>query len=164
VNPQLSAAKSFPPEHRRNPNKYLGVSSWSLGIVPTHIRKKIATMKSPRTSTVLALATCASYAAAILTFKIAKHPEAKSRRRHLSGRNTITSVLYNNVTGGSYYAEVNVGTPGQKQTLAIDTGSSDVWLLSSNADLCSDPTVSLFTGEGCGSTCKCCCSVVSYSY
>jgi hypothetical protein len=60
--------------------------------------------------------------------------------------------------------EVNVGTPGQKQTLAIDTGSSDVWLLSSTADLCSDPTVSLFTGEGCGSTCKYLCLAIIYHY
>jgi Eukaryotic aspartyl protease len=47
-----------------------------------------------------------------------------------------------------------VGSPGQKQTLALDTGSSDVWLLSATADLCTDPEVQAYVGGGCGSTCK----------
>lgn len=75
-------------------------------------------------------------------------------KRSLTARGSVTAVLNNNVTGGSYYVEVNVGTPGQKQTLALDTGSSDVFMLSSTADLCTDPEIQQDVGTGCASECK----------
>lgn len=37
---------------------------------------------------------------------------------------------------GGYYAEVALGTPPQPVTLILDTGSSDVWVLDTHADLC----------------------------
>lgn len=49
---------------------------------------------------------------------------------------TITQSLINNITAGSYLAEVKVGTPPQTMTLALDTGSSDVWVVSSDAEIC----------------------------
>ncbi|KAI0118441.1 aspartic peptidase domain-containing protein [Nemania sp. FL0031] len=49
---------------------------------------------------------------------------------------TFSQELNNNLTGGGYYAEVALGTPPQPVTLIIDTGSSDVWVLDANADLC----------------------------
>ena len=58
--------------------------------------------------------------------------------------------------------EVNVGSPGQKQTLALDTGSSDVWLLSATADLCTDAYLQEDVGDGCASTCKYCLSMYDF--
>lgn len=49
---------------------------------------------------------------------------------------TITESLVNNVTAGSYIATVHVGTPPQTMSLVLDTGSSDVWVVSSTADVC----------------------------
>ena len=37
-----------------------------------------------------------------------------------------------------YMANVTIGTPPQDIALAIDTGSSDIWMLSSKADICND--------------------------
>ncbi|KAI1759104.1 aspartic peptidase domain-containing protein [Hypoxylon sp. FL1150] len=49
---------------------------------------------------------------------------------------TYSQELNNNLTGGGYYAQVSVGTPAQTVDLIVDTGSSDVWVLDSDADLC----------------------------
>ncbi|ORY55283.1 aspartic peptidase domain-containing protein [Pseudomassariella vexata] len=65
---------------------------------------------------------------------------------------TWTQELQNNLTGGGYHAEVEVGTPGQKVSLVIDTGSSDVWVIDSNADLCIDPDMQEVYGGGCIAT------------
>lgn len=58
--------------------------------------------------------------------------------RARSKRNTYTQSLSNNITGAGYYADITVGTPPQNVSLVLDTGSSDLWLLSSEADLCED--------------------------
>lgn len=58
------------------------------------------------------------------------------RPRHLLSRSTITEILANNETGGSYMATVTVGTPPQSLSLVLDTGSSDVFVLSKTADEC----------------------------
>lgn len=50
-------------------------------------------------------------------------------------------------------AQVTVGTPPQKQNLVIDTGSSDVWMLSSQAVVCADRRYIAYYG-GCSSVCK----------
>ncbi|TVY87479.1 putative aspartic-type endopeptidase, partial [Lachnellula willkommii] len=107
-------------------------------------------MKSPRGLTALAGAILVSYTAATVTMNIARGPNLN--RRSLAARDSITAVLNNNITGGSYYVDVNVGSPGQKQTVALDTGSSDVWLLSSTADLCTDPDLQETLGDGCTTT------------
>ncbi|KAF8859938.1 acid protease, partial [Acephala macrosclerotiorum] len=66
---------------------------------------------------------------------------------------TITESLANNFTRGDYIAQVSVGTPSQTLTLAIDTGSSDVWMLSSTTDLCTDSELQDYYGTGgCAST------------
>jgi hypothetical protein len=49
---------------------------------------------------------------------------------------------------------VQVGTPGQTQTLAIDTGSSDVWVLDVDADGCTSAYIQEEAEDGCASTCK----------
>ncbi|RYP09474.1 hypothetical protein DL765_008424 [Monosporascus sp. GIB2] len=64
----------------------------------------------------------------------------------------ILQELHNNLTGGGYYAEVSVGTPPQTVHLIIDTGSSDVWVLDSNADLCTSRRLQEENGGGCIAT------------
>jgi hypothetical protein len=49
------------------------------------------------------------------------------------GINTVNVTLGNYVRQGLYYVNASVGTPPQYLLLALDTGSSDVWLLGSNA-------------------------------
>ncbi|TVY34349.1 putative aspartic-type endopeptidase [Lachnellula subtilissima] len=107
-------------------------------------------MKYLRCSAALAGATLVSYVAATVTMNMTRGPNL--HRRNLAARDSITAVLNNNITGGSYYVEVNVGSPGQKQTMALDTGSSDVWLLSSTADLCTSAFLQAFLEDGCAST------------
>jgi hypothetical protein len=49
------------------------------------------------------------------------------------GINAVNVTLGNYVGQGLYYVNASVGTPPQYLLLALDTGSSDVWLLGSNA-------------------------------
>jgi hypothetical protein len=67
-------------------------------------------------------------------------------------RDTATSVVVNNITGGGYYIDVEVGTPGQKQTMVLDTGSSDAWIVDVDADLCSDRSLQRTYGDSCSLT------------
>ncbi|KAI1433251.1 aspartic peptidase domain-containing protein [Xylaria sp. CBS 124048] len=60
-------------------------------------------------------------------------PQHKGPERRSS---TFSQQINNNLTGGGYFAEVALGTPPQNVTLILDTGSSDVWVLDSKADLC----------------------------
>ncbi|PMD51240.1 acid protease [Hyaloscypha bicolor E] len=92
-------------------------------------------MKAPTVSAILAVATLRSCALAIITLPMARIPQDSSQLRR---RDSITEILGNNETGGWYTAEASVGTPAQKITFQIDTGSSDDWALSSTADLCTD--------------------------
>ncbi|KAL3420227.1 aspartic-type endopeptidase OPSB 2 [Phlyctema vagabunda] len=92
-------------------------------------------------------------AANVVTMSIARNPASSGiSRRHLSGRDIITQSLGNNITGGSYMVSVQAGSPPQSMDLVIDTGSSDVWLLDSSADLCTNLTLQAYYGNGCQST------------
>jgi len=73
-------------------------------------------------------------------------PEGLPVRRRTQ-RASFHEDLANNMTVGAYFAEVEVGTPGQKMTLHIDTGSTDVWLLSQSADLCTMPVLQALHGK-----------------
>lgn len=76
---------------------------------------------------------------------------------HLMRRDTGTweQMMNNNISGGGYYAQVQVGTPPQDVTLIVDTGSSDVWVLDTNADLCTSPLKQQQSQVGgCIETCK----------
>lgn len=70
-------------------------------------------------------------------------------RRRASG-NTVQADLGNAEQAGLYYANVTIGSPAQEVSLQIDTGSSDVWVPSSQARLCED-----FEAGGCsGGSCE----------
>ncbi|KAG0646765.1 putative aspartic-type endopeptidase opsB [Hyphodiscus hymeniophilus] len=111
-------------------------------------------MKSSTASAILSVAAMSSQSLAAFTMDIAKAPPGipKLLRRNLSPRASVTESLVNNATGGSYMATVKVGTPGQQQILAIDTGSSDVWVLDVSADACTDVTIQSQAEDGCDST------------
>lgn len=67
--------------------------------------------------------------------------------------NTLNLDAINNITGGGYYAEFDIGTPGQKIGFLLDTGSSDTWVNSVDTDLCN--SISLQATNGfCMTTCK----------
>ncbi|EFQ32674.1 eukaryotic aspartyl protease [Colletotrichum graminicola] len=70
----------------------------------------------------------------------------------MTRRDTLNLTAINNITGAGYYSTVQVGTPGQKAMLQIDTGSSDTWILDSQADLCSSGSLQRQYGTGCTET------------
>ena len=113
-------------------------------------------MKSTTASAILSIAALSSGSMAAFQINIARNPagSAKLSRRNLSPRATIAETLANNITGGSYMATVKVGSPGQTQTLAIDTGSSDVWVLDVSSDACTDAVIQEQYQDGCATTCK----------
>ncbi|UNI15918.1 hypothetical protein JDV02_002402 [Purpureocillium takamizusanense] len=54
----------------------------------------------------------------------------------INKRDVLSLTADNNITGGGYYAEIEVGTPAQKLKVHLDTGSSDTWVNSVGTDLC----------------------------
>jgi len=72
----------------------------------------------------------------------------------LNRRATYVETLANNITGGGYYADVLVGTPGQRQRLVVDTGSSDIWVVAYNADLCGSTRLQRYYQDSCSTTCE----------
>ncbi|KAJ0272665.1 hypothetical protein COL940_010318 [Colletotrichum noveboracense] len=70
----------------------------------------------------------------------------------ITRRDTFDVTAINNLTGGGYYSEVEVGTPGQKMLMHLDTGSSDTWVVDKQADLCNSPRLQRTYGTGCTST------------
>ena len=63
----------------------------------------------------------------------------------LSRRASFSTTLINEKS--AYFAKVQVGTPAQTVTLHVDTGSSDLWLLSETADLCNSITLQQEWGQ-----------------
>ena len=97
-----------------------------------------------------------STVSAFLSVPIVQNPNAARGQPHrLLRRDTWEQTLINNLTGGAYFAQVAVGTPPQDVTLILDTGSSDVWVLDRNADLCVSRQAQAAAGVGgCIQTCE----------
>ncbi|KAI1334550.1 aspartic peptidase domain-containing protein [Xylariaceae sp. FL0016] len=55
---------------------------------------------------------------------------------------SVEEVITNLKNQGGYFASCQVGTPGQNLTLQLDTGSSDVWVPSNTASICSESSSS----------------------
>jgi hypothetical protein len=53
------------------------------------------------------------------------------------------SVL-NNITGKGYYIDLGIGTPPQKLSFLVDTGSSDTWVNSVEAEFCTEGQTILY--------------------
>lgn len=113
-------------------------------------------MKFISSASVLAMASTA--AADVVRIPVARNTAAVGAisRRHpaLSKRATVTESLINNITAGGYYATVSVGTPPQDVQLVLDTGSSDAWVVASDASLCTEKKLQVYYGETCGATCE----------
>jgi hypothetical protein len=108
-------------------------------------------MKTTLLSGLVATGYLLSSATAAIHVPIVKNREveaAQLQAAQLRKRGTVTEALGNVQQLGLYYANITAGTPAQALALQIDTGSSDVWLPSSNARLCN-------TRQGCaGGSCK----------
>lgn len=65
----------------------------------------------------------------------------------------LSLEAFNNITGGGYYSEFEVGTPPQKISFLLDTGSSDTWVNSVDADLCKSKKLQKAMGF-CQSQCR----------
>lgn len=106
-------------------------------------------MKSLTASAILSIAALSSYSLAAVTIGISKSNAIRSSKRQLHARGTVVESLGNNFTGQSYMAQVTIGTPPQSISLAIDTGSSDTWVLDVKADLCSSAQYQQEEHTGC---------------
>ncbi|KAK8075581.1 hypothetical protein PG997_010244 [Apiospora hydei] len=75
--------------------------------------------------------------AQVVQFDIAKRATQPNRQR-LSKREATTyeETITNEKQRGGYFATVSVGSPAQKLTLQLDTGSSDIWVPSSSSSVC----------------------------
>ncbi|KAK9239400.1 aspartic peptidase domain-containing protein [Lipomyces kononenkoae] len=93
--------------------------------------------------------TAASAEAESVQFDIARQKRSpgtidlfKHRHRHrLAKRATSVSHTVQEILDNYdylYYANVSVGTPGQKLRLQIDTGSSDIWVQSAQNEFCQE--------------------------
>lgn len=75
------------------------------------------------------------------------HARAKAKRQSNDGSDDdddsepLTLAALNNITGGGYYAEFGVGTPPQLISFLLDTGSSDTWVNSVDADICNSQSM-----------------------
>ena len=92
----------------------------------------------------------------VVPFRIRRQPgvyygshsvSIRHRRGLLGHRAPVDEELANNRTLGAYFADVEVGTPGQVLTLHVDTGSTDVWLLADDADLCTSSSLQSLYGK-----------------
>lgn len=108
------------------------------------------------TSSAVLVALASTTLAEVATIPVARNPAGSVRRRspRLTKRATLTESLINNITQGGYYATVSVGTPAQDVTLVLDTGSSDAWVVSAAADLCTEEILQIYYQETCDATCE----------
>ena len=101
-----------------------------------------------RSLALLSLAAVVSAGTVSVSFSKLKLTTALS----ITKRDTLSLEALNNITGGGYYAEFQVGTPGQKLGFLLDTGSSDTWVNSVDSDLCSSARLQAQNGY-CMTTC-----------
>lgn len=109
------------------------------------------TEMKPSLAALLSLAAAGALSTNVVQFNVTKglpgvHVGAMSS---LARRATYSEQVINHIAGGGYFVQVKVGTPGQTITMLLDTGSSDAWVLSHEADLCTDKDLQDLYGMAC---------------
>lgn len=87
--------------------------------------------------TVLSLASSA-LATGVVDYSIWK--QAKSQPNTQFGRRDAIDTSVFTSDGVAYFLNISVGSPGQLQSVQIDTGSSDLFVTDSNAPYCRNNT------------------------
>lgn len=90
-------------------------------------------------------------AGGVVQWDIHKKAQVKSRLGRRAAK-TFEEVITNEQTRGGYFATCTLGTPGQDLTLQLDTGSSDIWVPYTKAEVCADEdtcTLGTCTWESC---------------
>lgn len=73
----------------------------------------------------------------VVQWNIQKRPVSTVPNRLLRrAGSTYDVILRNERLQGGYYTDCEMGTPGQKVTLQLDTGSSDIWVPDSATSVC----------------------------
>lgn len=104
-------------------------------------------MKSTSLTATLSLASLISASGVLQLGITGKREFGRSPLRKRDTTGTVQSKLDENELFITYYTNVTIGTPPQDIRLIVDTGSSDIWTVASEAEICSAP-------EGCpGGTC-----------
>lgn len=81
-------------------------------------------------------------ASKFLTFPVERVLKTATRTRRALEKSETTLF---NITGATYMVELSIGTPMQTVRVALDTGSSELWV---NPD-CSDPTLDVSSQASC---------------
>ncbi|KAL6889745.1 aspartic peptidase domain-containing protein [Trichoderma longibrachiatum] len=107
-------------------------------------------MRSVQYISLAGLFAAATVSAGVVTVPFEKrnlNPEHALSLLRRDGSVSLDAI--NNLTGGGYYAQFSVGTPPQKLSFLLDTGSSDTWVNSVTTDLCTDELTQQTVGEYC---------------
>ena len=79
----------------------------------------------------------------------------KRRAAELHARDPLLESLYNNRQQGGYFINISIGTPPQPLSVLLDTGSSDLWVMSTETDICKSRTLQQEVGRACyGGLCE----------
>ena len=73
--------------------------------------------------------------------------QQRDGRRVNRRASSVDASVANEAQDGGYFASVTIGTPGQKFSLQLDTGSSDIWVPYVEAQACEQSYIQ--NTEGC---------------
>ncbi|KAK1829473.1 mitochondrial elongation factor g 1-like protein [Podospora conica] len=72
----------------------------------------------------------------VVKWDIQKKPRPQDPRRRRRADDTVEGVINNAAERGGYFATCKLGTPPQSLDLQLDTGSSDIWVPDTSAQVC----------------------------